>query len=168
MTTYLQITHELKVFFELNSLHTCRCVRCREKYGEKSIRGRIKCRTVLVSHGVAVYRTDIAVSRTTTPIMCWRGCENAMTRTGGEVGLSDSVGWLSCASCVCTTVHMSTRTCVCKGIMFGWQTGALPSYQWFWDLFTGTLLQDRTIDADVRWWWPKLCGLIPRSGSSSN
>ena len=70
MTTYLQTTHELKVFFELNSLHTCRCVRCREKYGEKSIRGRIKCRTVLVSHGVAVYRTDIAVSRTTTPIMC--------------------------------------------------------------------------------------------------
>jgi hypothetical protein len=29
-----------------------------------------------------------------------------------EAGPSDSVGGLSCVSCVCTKVHMSTRTCV--------------------------------------------------------
>ena len=39
----------------------------------------------------------------------WRGCENEMARAGGETGLSDSVGGLSCDSCVCTKVHMSTR-----------------------------------------------------------
>jgi hypothetical protein len=35
-----------------------------------------------------VYRTHIPVSRTTTPIMSYRGCENAIARTGGEARLS--------------------------------------------------------------------------------
>jgi hypothetical protein len=37
------------------------------------------------------------------------------------------------------------------------QTGPLDSYQCFWDLITGTFMQDRTIDAAVRWYRPKLC-----------
>ena len=35
-----------------------------------------------------------------------------IARTVREAGLSDSVGGLSCVSCVRTKVHMSTRTCV--------------------------------------------------------
>ncbi len=63
---------------------------------------------VLGSHGVRVQRTDISVSRPTTSIMCSRGCENTMSRTGGESGLSEYVGGLSCVSCVDTKFHIST------------------------------------------------------------
>ncbi len=46
--------------------------------------------------------------------MRFRGRENlnAVTLTLGEDRLSDSVGGLSCLSCVLTKLHMSTRTSV--------------------------------------------------------
>jgi hypothetical protein len=42
--------------------------------------------------------------------MCFGGRENAVALTLGEDRLSDSVGGLSCLSCVRTKIHMSTRT----------------------------------------------------------
>jgi hypothetical protein len=77
-----------------------------------------------------------------------RWCENAIARTVREAGLSDSVGGLSCVSRVRTKVHMSTRTCVQRD-MFGLQPSPLASYQCFWDVITGLLLQGRTRDAVV-------------------
>jgi hypothetical protein len=48
--------------------------------------------------------------------MYFRGRENVVPLTHkltrGEDRLSDSVGGLSCVSCVCTKLHMSTRTSV--------------------------------------------------------
>ena len=44
--------------------------------------------------------------------MRFRGRENAVAQTLGEDRLSDSVGGLSCLSCVRTKLHMSTRTSV--------------------------------------------------------
>ena len=41
--------------------------------------------------------------------------------------------------------------------IFGWQTSPLVSYQYFWDLITGTLFQGRTRDSVVWFCWPKLC-----------
>ncbi len=63
----------------------------------------------------------------------------------------------------CRMLHMCARKficlliLVCKGIMFGWQTGPLVSYQCFWDLITRTMLKDRTKDAVVGFCWPQLC-----------
>ncbi len=47
--------------------------------------------------------------------MSFRGRENAVALTLGQDRISDSVGGLSCLSCVCTKLHMSmqsTRTSV--------------------------------------------------------
>jgi hypothetical protein len=44
--------------------------------------------------------------------MRFRGRENAVAPTLGEDSLSDSVGGLSCLSCVRTKLHMSTRMSV--------------------------------------------------------
>jgi hypothetical protein len=64
---------------------------------------------VFGSHGLKSYYTDIVVSRTIKPVMCFSGRENVVALTAG---LSDSVGGLSCVSCVCTKLHMSNRTSV--------------------------------------------------------
>jgi hypothetical protein len=66
---------------------------------------------VFGSHGLKAYYTDIDVSRTIKPAMCFRGHE-IVALTRGEDRLSDSVGGLSCVSCVRTKLHMSTRTSV--------------------------------------------------------
>jgi len=44
--------------------------------------------------------------------MRFRGREKAVAQTLGEDRLSDSVGGLSCLSCVRTKIHVSTRTSV--------------------------------------------------------
>ncbi len=44
-----------------------------------------------------------------------------------------------------------------KGIMFGWQTSPLTSYQFFRDVITGMLFQGRTRDTVVWFCWPNLC-----------
>jgi hypothetical protein len=44
--------------------------------------------------------------------MCFRGHENVVALTPGEDRLSDSVGGLSCVSCVLTKLHISTRVSV--------------------------------------------------------
>ena len=67
---------------------------------------------VFGSHGLKAWYTDIDVSRTSQPVMRFRGRENAVALTLGEDRLSDSVGGLSCLSCVRTKLHMSTRTSV--------------------------------------------------------
>ncbi len=67
---------------------------------------------VFGSHGLKAWYTDIDVSRTRNPVIRFRGRENAVTLTLGEDRLSDSVGGLSCLSCVYTKLHMSTRTSV--------------------------------------------------------
>ncbi len=50
---------------------------------------------------------------------------------------------------VCERKFVCLLVRVCKGIMFGWQPSPLSSYQCFWDVITGLLLQDRTRDAVV-------------------
>jgi hypothetical protein len=43
--------------------------------------------------------------------MCFRGRENAVALTRGEDRLSDSVGGLSCLSCVHTKLHVYSHEC---------------------------------------------------------
>ena len=43
-----------------------------------------------------------------------------------------------------------------RGIMFGSQPSPLASYQCFWDVITGLLLQGRTRDAVVWFYWSNL------------
>ncbi len=64
------------------------------------------------SHGFKVWYTEIDVSRTRKSVMCFRGHENVVALTPGEDRLSDSVGGLSCVSCVLTKLHISTRVSV--------------------------------------------------------
>ena len=67
--------------------------------------------------------------------MWYRGCENAMARTGWEGGLSDSDGGFSCGWCVRTKVHMSIRSCGQRHHV--WMTNWSTRLVWFC--------------------WPKLC-----------
>jgi hypothetical protein len=43
--------------------------------------------------------------------MCFRGRENTVALTRGEDRLSDSVGGLSCLSCVRTKLHVYSHEC---------------------------------------------------------